>query len=49
MEGGGCEGKGECSHPVSAGMEHVGFLPSRQILLGPSAKRREVFGESHGG
>ena len=29
--------------------EHVGFSPTRQILLAPSAKRREVFGESHEG
>ena len=29
--------------------EHVGFSPTRQTLLAPSAKRREVSGESHGG
>ena len=29
--------------------EHVGFSPTRQTLLAPSAKRREVFGESHKG
>ena len=27
--------------------EHVGFSPARQTLLAPSAKRREVSGESH--
>ena len=35
------------SHPYYAGTEHVGFSPTRQTLLAPSAKRREVFGESH--
>ena len=35
------------SHPYNAGTEHVGFSPTRQILRAPSAKRREVFGESH--
>ena len=35
------------SHPYNAGTEHVGFSPTRQTLLAPSAKRREVFGESH--
>ena len=34
------------SHPYNAGAEHVGFSPTRQTLLAPSAKRREVFGES---
>ncbi|CAM9415234.1 unnamed protein product [Laminaria digitata] len=38
------------SHPYSsAGTEHVGFSPTRQISLAPSAKRREVFGESREG
>ena len=38
------------SHPYSgAGTEHVGFSPTRQTLLASSAKRREVFGESHEG
>ena len=36
-------------HPYYAGTEHVGFSPTRQTLLAPSAKRREVFGESHEG
>ena len=30
------------SHPSNAGTEHVGFSPTRQTLLPPSAKRREV-------
>ena len=29
----------------NAGTEHVGFSPTRQILLTPRAKCREVFGE----
>ena len=29
------------------GAEHVGFSPTRQTLLAPSVKRREVFGKSH--
>ena len=29
--------------------EHVGFSPTRQTLLAPTAKRREVLGESHEG
>ena len=29
--------------------ERVGFLPTRQTSRAPSAKRREVFGESHQG
>ena len=29
--------------------EHVGFSPSRQTLLAPSAKRRAMFGESNKG
>ena len=37
------------SHTYSAGTERVGFSPTRQTLLAPSAKRREVFGESHEG
>ena len=32
-----------------AGTEQVGFSPTRQTLLAPSSKRREVFGESHDG
>ena len=28
---------------------HVGFSPTRQALLAPSAKRREEFGELHEG
>ena len=35
--------------PTNAGMEHVGFSPTRQISRAPSAKRREVLGESHEG
>ena len=30
------------SHPYYTGMEHVGFSLTRQTLLAPSAKRREV-------
>ena len=37
------------SHPCNAVTEHVGFSPTRKALLAPSAKRREVFGESHEG
>ena len=37
------------SHPSYAGTEHVGFSPTRQIWLAPSAKRREVLGEPHEG
>ena len=37
------------SHPYNAGTEHVGFPPTRQRLLAPSANRREVSGESHEG
>ena len=33
------------SHPYYAGTEHVGFSPTRQTLLAPRAKRREVFGK----
>ena len=33
------------SHPYKTGTEHVGFSPTRETLLAPSAKRREVFGE----
>ena len=33
----------------NAGTEHAGFSPTKQTLLGPSAKSREVLvGESHG-
>ena len=34
---------------IYAGTEHVAFPPTRQTLLAPRAKRREVFGESHQG
>ena len=37
------------SHLYNAGTEHVGYSPTRQTLLAPSAKRREMFGESHEG
>ena len=37
------------SHPYNAGTEYVGFLPTKQTLLAPSAKRRDVFGDSHEG
>ena len=37
------------SHPYNARSEHVGFAPSRQTLLAPSAKRHGVFGESNKG
>ena len=33
-------------HPYSAGAEHVVFTSTRQMLLAPIAKRREVLGES---
>ena len=36
-------------HPYNAGTNHVGFSPTRHTLLAPSARRREVFGESHEG
>ena len=36
------------SHPYKAGTEHAGFSPD-QALTSPSAKRREIFGESHEG
>ena len=32
-----------------SGREHVGLTPTRQALLAPSAKRREVLGESREG
>ena len=35
------------SHSHDAGTEHVQFLSTRRTLLASSAKRREVFGESH--
>ena len=34
---------------IATGTEHVGFSPTRQTLLAPSAKRREVFDESYEG
>ena len=37
------------SRPYNAGTEHVGFSPTRQTLLAPSAKHREVLRESHEG
>ena len=37
------------SHPYNTGTEHVGSSPTRQKMLAPSAKLREVFGESHEG
>ena len=37
------------SYPYYAGTGHVGFSSTRQTLLAPSAKCREVFGESHEG
>ena len=33
--------------PAVPGRGHVEFSPTRQTLLAPSAKRGEVFGESH--
>ena len=36
------------SRPYKAGTGHAGFSPD-QALISPSAKRREVFGESHEG
>ena len=39
---------GRPSHPYNAGMEHVGFSPTGgRHVLAPSARRLEVFGESH--
>ena len=35
------------SHLYNAGTEHVEFSPTRQMLLAPSVRRREAFGESH--
>ena len=37
------------SHPYYTGTEHVEFSPTRQTPRAPSAKRREVLGESHDG
>ena len=31
--------------PTNAGTKRVGFSPTGQTVLGPSAKRRQVFGE----
>ena len=39
----------EPSHPYNAGTEHVGFSPTREKSLAPSANSREVFGESNEG
>ena len=35
--------------PYNGGTEHVGFSPTRQALLAPRAKHREVSSESHEG
>ena len=35
-------------HPYNAGTEHVGFPPTRQALLAPSAKRRKGGGGRRG-
>ena len=35
--------------PRKAGAEHVGLSPTKHTLLGPSATRGEVLGESHEG
>ena len=35
--------------PTMPGRSTWGFSPTRQTLLAPSAKRRQVFGESHKG
>ena len=35
--------------PAMPGRNTSGFSPTRQALLTPSSKRREVFGESHEG
>ena len=35
--------------PLNAGAEHVGFPPTRQALLAPSAKRRVMFERGRGG
>ena len=54
VRGGG--GGGACTHfmhsrgplhPYNAGTEYVEFSSTRQTSRAPSAKRREVFGESH--
>ena len=37
------------SHLYYAGTEHAGISATRQTLLAPSAKRHEVFSESHEG
>ena len=37
------------AHPYYAGMEHVGLPTPRHTLFAPTAKRREVFSESHEG
>ena len=37
------------SHLCNTGTEHGGFPPTRQKLLAPSAKRREVLGASREG
>ena len=37
------------SRPYNVGTEHVGFSPTRLTVLAPSAKRREVSGESRAG
>ena len=35
------------SHTYKARTEHVGLSPTRQTSRAPSAKRRDVFGESY--
>ena len=55
--GGGCTHNLACnshicpltSHPYKAGTEHAGFSPDQARNQSPSAKRRDVFGESHEG
>ena len=37
------------SYLYNAGMEHVGFSPTRRTSRAPSAKRREIIGEWHEG
>ena len=57
--GGGSCGAGGCTNvvhcrsrmaiPYHVGTEHVGLLPTRQTLLAPTAKHREVLGRMHEG
>ena len=39
----------DCRIPTNARTEHVGFLPTKQTLRAPSAKRRDVFEGGDGG